>query len=276
MRLSPPLLLLLLPLSAPALAQQSEGSDVAQQVDVADTSQESASALLAAARDAYLVGDHDEALKLLSRVVAMADAGGEVPPEVLAEALAYQGELAFLDGHRAAAEAAFRRALQVQPDLRLSPYEHPLDVIGSFELVRASVRAELSTRPVRVEPMPPWGFAPFGVPQFKSGHRGRGVAYATLQSTFLAASIGSFIYIHGQVQRSEDPSLTIDDRMAAYDRHLLVRNAVSIPTTLAFYGTWAASTLDAGIAWRRGQLRVQGVGLSASQHHFQVAVSGRF
>ena len=56
--------------------------------------------------------------------------------EVLADARVWLGEVQFVLGERAAAQATFEAALREDPTLRLDPFEHPPEVVTFFDAVR--------------------------------------------------------------------------------------------------------------------------------------------
>lgn len=200
--------------------------------------------LLERARELYLLGDHAAARDALVALTSAPD----TPDPVWQQSMVYLGELLYVGGDRAAAEATFRLVLQRNPALRISPYEHPMDVIGIFEFVRDSVLAEQGRAPVQRTPMPWWGYAPFGAPQFKQHKPVRGATYLTLQVGFAAASVGAWAWID---RVRPDPGADGDDAVAATDRARLIRDGFQIPAASLFYLTWGISALDAGLAWRK-------------------------
>jgi hypothetical protein len=58
--------------------------------------------------------------------------------EILAEARVWLGEVQFVLGEHAAAQATFEAALREDPTLRLDPFEHPPEVVTFFDAVRAA------------------------------------------------------------------------------------------------------------------------------------------
>ncbi|MBK7756577.1 MAG: hypothetical protein IPI35_09230 [Deltaproteobacteria bacterium] len=58
--------------------------------------------------------------------------------EILAEARVWLGEVQFVLGEHAAAQATFEAALRDDPALRLDPFEHPPEVVTFFDAVRAA------------------------------------------------------------------------------------------------------------------------------------------
>jgi tetratricopeptide (TPR) repeat protein len=198
----------------------------------------------------YLLGRHAEAAEAFRALLAARDRGASVPDDVWTEALIYLGEIAYLAGDRSEAEAAFRQVLEFNLDQRISPYDHPMDVIGVFELVREGVTTERRAVPPERHPYPWWGYAPLGVPQFKQAQPVRGAFALVFQAGLAGASVGAWVAID-RLQIPTDSELPLDEAQRRADRAALLRSALSIPTASAFYLAWGASALDGGLTWRR-------------------------
>ncbi len=241
---------------------------------------------LAAARQAYLLGDHDGATATLTALVREYEDGRWVAREVWAEALVFLGEIQYVDGDRIAAESTFRLLLEREPTWRISPYDHPMDVVGVFEMVRAAVRdGEVEAPPpsvseVRPARVPWWTFAPFGVPQLARDRIAPGVVLASAQIGLAAASVGSWVWID-RLRQPRQEGETAAEGEARLDRARLVRDAFNIPVSAAFYAVWAGGAVDAA-RWHRRHRdgepapeapRVQ-VGLGPNG--VQVGVTGRW
>jgi hypothetical protein len=198
---------------------------------------------LAAARDAYLLGRVEPATTAFAAIL-VAWGAPEGPDDATAAAAAgFLGEIQWLAGDRLGAEATFRSLLSRLPEHRLSPVDHPVEVLGAFEVVRGTMaRVEAPTQ------RPSWGqrLAPFGVPQFAVGHRRHGVAQAVLQGAFAAVSVGTAVALG--VQGAADPSADDVAEAARVQELHRLRDAVNLPATAAFYGLWAASLVDANVA----------------------------
>jgi hypothetical protein len=265
-----PLLILLLG-AGPAVAD--DGASPVPTAPEADPAAE-----LRAAREAYVLGDREVARDRFVALVQRARVRGDVPAEVRARALVYLGEIQMTSGDRRAADASFRLALAAVPDLRLSPVEHPESVIGAFEVVRSALLAEAERPPERRPPLPWWGYAPFGVSQFKQGKPVRGALYATLQAGLAAASVAAWLVVDDAVAHvPTNPTHAEEaDAIAAREHAILVRNAFSYVTAGAFYATWAASVIDGGISWRRGHVVPTGVAVVPQRGGAEVQVSFRF
>jgi hypothetical protein len=197
---------------------------------------------------------------------------------VWGEALIYLGEIRYVEGDRAAADATFRLLLERDPGWRISPYEHPMDVVGAFEIVRASVQGENSQRktdrPIG-PPLPWWGYAPLGVPQFKQGRIGAGAAFATVQLGLAATSVASWVWID-RLRPDRDADLD-DATLQATQRARLIRGALNVPSAVAFYAVWGGSVLDAGLTHRREATKVEvGWTIAPEPGGASVVVGGRF
>lgn len=202
------------------------------------------------AREAYVLGDFARAREGFLALVQRARNLGDVPAALEAEAWVFLGEMQLFAGDRRAAEASFRMALLADAELRLSPVEHPETVIGVVEVVRQAVRAEAEAPTVR-RPLPWWGYAPFGAPQFASRKPVRGSVYLALQVGAAASSVAAWVVIDRRLAAiPSDLSSDLADEAEAERRYaILLRDAWSIPSAAAFYVVWAASVVDAGVAW---------------------------
>lgn len=256
------------PPDATALTEPAPVDDTKTEPDVNDPV-----VAIESAKASYLVGDVELARAALEALVSRAARGG-VPWEVEAEAWVYLGEIQYLARDVEGAVASFRMVLERSPDHPISPYEHPFDVVGAFETTRRSVLEEREAAARQRVPMPWWSYTPLGVPQFMSGKPARGAVYLTLQVGLGAASIAATLELDRN-RRGFD-TMTVDEQIAARDRDQLLRSAWSAPTAAAFYATWAASVIDAGVSWRRTRLRSLGVSAVPAPGGASVAVAGRF
>lgn len=231
---------------------------------------------LAAAKEAYLLGEIDLARAAFREVADRADIDPDAPPSVWADAWIFLGEIAWLAGDLPAAEGIFRMVAQRVPDHRISPYDHPLEVVGAFEVARAAITAQRDQPvvEVRTRPLPWWGYAPLGVPQFRQQRPVRGALYATLQVGAAAASVGAWVAIDRSLRDFD----TLDEasQETARARALLQRDAWSIPTAVAFYVVWGVSVLDGGLTWRRDQAPPPMVSLTPQRGGAAIGIAGRF
>ncbi len=249
--------------SVPARAAP-EGSAGGTDDAPADASGVTASAVdwpgrLAEARDAYLLGRVEPATTAFAAILVAWGAPDGPDEATAASAAGFLGEIQWLSGDRLGAEATFRSLLTRLPDHRLSPVDHPVEVLGAFEVVRGTMaRVEAAAT------APSWGqrLAPFGVPQFAVGHRRHGVAQAVLQGAFAAVSLGSAVALG--VGGAAEPAVDDGVEAARVVRLARLRDYVNLPATAAFYGLWAASLLDANLAPSRGTPGLAAAGVGAS------------
>ncbi len=207
------------------------------------------------AKEAYVLGDFERARAAFLSLVQRARVLNDVDATIVGDAWLHLGELQLFEGDRRAAEGSFRMALLADPDLRVSPVEHPESVIGVVEVVRQAVQAETDT-PRRLKTLPWWGYTPLGAPQYVQRHPVRGAIYTTLQVGAAASSIAAWVEI--ERRRAAIPNDPPREQLAAAQAELErvegLRASWSIPSAAAFYVVWAISVGDAGIAWRKSQL----------------------
>jgi hypothetical protein len=210
---------------------------------------------LQAAKVAYTIHRDDEtATSILTSIIVRAQALGDVPFSIKATALAYLGEIQLAADKREDAHATFRLILYEDPTWKISPFDHPREVLGEFEIVRREVVEEQALIKERTRKYPVWGYAPFGVPQFQQQRPARGAVYATLQVAFAATSVAAWFLI--DAKQIPDPTTT--DNLPPFSEHaamreeaLLYRNAMSFPAAAAFYVTWIVSVADGAMTWQR-------------------------
>lgn len=234
---------------------------------------------LQAAKEAYVRGEYEAAQAAFLAVVQRAQHLKDVPPDIEADAWIYLGEMRLFEGDRRAAEASFRMALQRAPERRLSPVEHPDNVIGAFEVVRTAFTDELDqAASAPRKPLPWWGYAPFGAPQFRQRRPVRGGIYAVLQAGFAAASVAAWVVTDEALSKvnTSPSSLDADAARAQLEQGRLLRDAFSFTTAAAFYATWGISVADAGIAWRRDQDPVPRIAVAPMHDGAQVIVRWEF
>lgn len=178
-------------------------------------------------RERYAEGRYEEAARILASLVEDEEVGRESPPLVL-ESRKYLGaSLLFLD-RKEEAEDHFERLLRDEPEYRLDPIAFPAAVLETFDAVRARLdeereaarerqaaeeearmeelrllverqgRYELLEELARVErierPNSRWlALFPFGVGQFRNGHRKAGIFFATTQGAMAGMALATFI-----------------------------------------------------------------------------------
>ena len=102
--------------------------------------------------------------------------------------------------------------------------------------------------PFKPAPMPWWGYAPLGIPQFLQDRPVRGAMYLGLQLGSLGASIGlwvkldSYQNISGQVD---------DDTAASLVRQQQQLRAIQWSTAGLGWLAWGTSIGDSALSWRR-------------------------
>ncbi|HMV68580.1 MAG TPA: hypothetical protein PKA64_17145, partial [Myxococcota bacterium] len=227
----------------------------------------------------YTLGDHEAAQGTLAALLATPR--DLLPPQVWSEAKIYVAEIYYMEGREEAAEATLREVLERDIDTPIYPYEHIGDIVLRYQLLRDSIVADRQQAAAAPRPLPAWGYAPFGVPQFKQDRPVRGATYALLQVGFAATSVGSWALIarlerqYGGDHRSD----TEEEQAVAQaeiERARVLRSGLSFPSAAAFYLTWGASVLDGGLAWRRQRRIEMGVGVLPAPDGLHVVMGGRF
>jgi hypothetical protein len=227
------------------------------------------------AKNTYFAGDHVAALQAFRALHIRLLQGEEPPWDLASETVIYLGEIENKLGNDREADGAFRWLLEQDPDTPISPYHHPMDVVGRFELMRQTVLAERARTPdevgvavVRANPLPVWGYLPLGIPQFTSKRPAAGVLFGGLQTAFGVASVALFRHLDSvNVSARGHPSEWTDEEIETRVR--VRRYAVQWPCTVAFYGTWLLSYADARKAHRASQA-------PAPPQPVAMSVSGRF
>lgn len=199
--------------------------------------------------------------------------GGAVPrasnPVVRLESRKYLGATyLFLDREQDAREQ-FRLLLEEDPEYDIDPVAFPEAVVATFQDVQADVAEERAAREAidearvqrerademeelirqqqRIEALEElaateviekqnsrWIAAlPFGIGQFQNENRPLGIMFAVTESTFLLASILTFVG-HNSL-RDENPSNDQLDRARRVERALRIGNWVSVGALLSFY-----------------------------------------
>jgi hypothetical protein len=229
------------------------------------------------AKEAYFGGGHEEAIAILSELRDRIERGAAASPQTRAEVGIYLGEVLLLLKDQESAWGAFRWLLLKQPDIAIQPALHPPEVVTWFEAARAEVHAELQREaeepsPVIAgpSPLPVWGYAPFGIPQFVQKHPVRGALYGTGQAAASGLSVGVFVHLL-QVNRRDHPEWLTEEELVPYVRKW--RNGVQWPSTAVFYALWAASSFDARATWNTNSPRLD---LVPTGEGAELRLSGRF
>lgn len=120
-----------------AIAQEAGARGVAPGVETQDPDPERLAAdRVDAAIQLYIQGSPGAARDALMLILSEPELAEH--RAVLAEARVWLGEVQFVLGERAAAQATFEAALREDPALRLDPFEHPPEVVTFFDAVRAA------------------------------------------------------------------------------------------------------------------------------------------
>jgi tetratricopeptide (TPR) repeat protein len=227
---------------------------------------------LVAAKTLYFQGD--DRARVAFEQLRLRLAAGETPPvQLQAEALIYLGELYYQVGRTADAKSAFNDVLALDPDFPISPYEHPMEVVGMFEMLRRGITRP--PPPPEVAPrkrLPAWGYLPFGAAQFRQGRRGQGIFYACLQGALAATSVGTFAHLH-RINGGDFPSSWSEQEVGR--RVQLQRYAIQWPATIGFYAAWGASVYEGSRTWDGGS-PVSAAGIESRREELRVAINYRF
>ncbi len=270
--------------SAPASVEPSQAAVPSQESEFPD--------VLAAAKRAYFSGQNEVALSLLRGLEVRLLQGEEPNLEHALEAMIFNGELLLAAGESDAADLSFRWVLERDPEYPLSPYHHPVEVVGNFENVRSAVLAERSAElapepteplpPPSPRPPPPTAYLPFGLPQFMTGRPVAGVLFGALQAGLGLASLAIYAQLDDVNTSSAQHPLGWSDQQVA-ERVRNRRFLLQWPLTVGFYGAWVGSHAEARRAWRVEELQVIDAGGRVSTRQpgqppprFTLSVSGRF
>lgn len=230
---------------------------------------------LEGAKKLYFQGHRREALELLLalQVQFLTDEEDQIPWEHASEALVFLGEVHYFAQDLSKAQQTWRVVLERDPDHpRLSPFAHPPEIAGEFELLRARVKEEIANRPVpEAPPLPAWSILPLGIPQFADGHPARGVMYGLLQVGLASGSIAMYTAIE-----AKNDNIPLNDP-AASGRITAQRYGVQWPLTFGAYGAWAASHIDARRSWKREHAVTTSVSWTGpAQGRVGIVVQGSF
>lgn len=167
----------------------------------------------------------------------------DIDASVRQDARVYLGELLYIQGDTEGAKQLFEQVLIEDSGYEIDRFRHPPDVCGHFEYVRTYIVPTSTPTPpaMVIRPLPPAGYAPFAVYQFKHttssrwplflGQIGFGVSSAALFGVLLS-------------NRSY-----LETDTAAQQRVTALR-ATQFTATAGFYGIWLLSGLEARRHWR--------------------------
>lgn len=231
------------------------------------------------ARATYQAGEYEEAAREFSSL-ANDEALLLENPMIVIESRKYLGvSLLFLGDERGAARE-FEALLRMEPGYRLDPVAFPGPALDRFEEVRqklererqdeerrarealeASQRREIElniereirlkmleelARKERVEIRNSRGLAllPFGIGQFRNGHRAAGIFFAASQAAFGGMALGTYI-AHAALPSANDPTRDRELILTAEKR----RAALNWASAGAFTLVYLISILDAQIRY---------------------------
>lgn len=168
------------------------------------------------AENAYLYGDFDDVIRVLSPALVPVPAPAE--PAQLQRAWLLVGVSARLEGDLPLAELAFLRVLEIDPTYQLDPLLFPAAVIAAFEGVREDNAEYLSAlvepeeeavttvyveRSVRTQPRVV-SVMPFGVGFFAAGREVGGLSYLVSEMALGSTMVG--LYLANEAARNPDGS----------------------------------------------------------------------
>ena len=169
---------------------------------------------------AAALGAEDHARRLLSLVESRLLAGESMPAELAVSSLALLADLRLRAGDAVGAAAAFRLLAGRFPDAQICP--------GPRESPPARAPPAM---PDLETTLPAWSYTPLGIPQLHQQRPGAALAWGAAQLVAGGISLAVYAQLNGGRGSRQD-------RQAA-------RNNLQVPATLAFYGLWAGSHLDA-------------------------------
>ncbi len=217
--------------------------------DAPDLYRDDAATLLRWAQVRYGDGDVASATRALLEVKRRADAGESIPAELLDEALVQLAEIQFGAGDVEGATRSLEWLLTRHPDATVNPYHHDSKIVLLLDAARDGLRSREAPPPKR-RVYPWWGYAPFGVPQFKQGRVAEGVVFGVAQGVLVTASVASYYEITRfqggwWSPRALSKNADVADSYAQ-DRILY---GVNLPSSLLFYGVWIGSVVAGHRVW---------------------------
>ena len=232
---------------------------------------------LADAKTLYFQGHAEQALATFQSLRLRLSAGEAVDWETEAECMVFLGEVQHQLGDDEGARDTFRTILEHDLEHPISPYQHGMEVVGLFETVRRALQQERAAEwipptPTR-NPMPFWGYLPFGAPQFGNKHLASGVVVASLQAAFGGISIGMHVHLNG-LNGTDHPEKWTDEEVPTNINGL--RYGVQWPATFAFYATWIGSSAAAALQWRAKNKKTTQISVYPGPGNQTLMVTARF
>ena len=157
----------------------------------------------------------------------------------------FLGEVLYLQQSEEEARRIFETVLTLEPNYIIDPFQHPPDVCGFFETIRAYIRPNEDTEAVLTAPVPPTPFNAylgFGIYQLRHKERSLGTSMAIGQTTFGVISAAMFLGL----LNDRGFTVGVDDERRAVQ----TRKVTQWAATTGFYGFWAWSAIDANRHWR--------------------------
>jgi len=206
---------------------------------------------LAAAKILYFQGD-DRAAAAFEELRLRIAAGESPPTNLHADALIYLGEIYYKGGRSEDAKALFNEVLALDPDYPISPYEHPMEVVGMFEMLRRGVNrpAPRPPPPPSIKRLPVWGYSPCGTTHFRQKKNRQGTLYACLQGALAITSIASYANLQ-RINGVNAPPTWTDAQIQ--ERVKLQRLGIQWPATIGFYAVWGISVFEGRRSWLNDQ-----------------------
>lgn len=197
--------------------------------------------------------------------------GPSLDSAVRVDALAWLGDILFVEQGLDAAREPFAALLAEDPDYHLDRFTHADAVVDAFEQVRASLRPPVTVPPPLVRPDPsPWPWlclVPGGAVYYPQKRVGVGLAFGGAQALGFGASLWSRVEMQ-QVQkrasdvRENDPE--VERLQGQYDR----LKAVNVAAVVVGWGAYLTPVVWETSRW--GATATVGVGPGG------VRVGGRF
>jgi len=190
----------------------------------------------------YQTGHAEEAQATLAR---LANDPAPIDEALRQQARLYLGEVLYLQQNKEEARRLFEAILQRDADFVIDPFQHPPDVCGFFETVRAYMRPTLEKVVTNVPAgpvprTPASAYYGFGIYQMQHGNKRLGTAMAVGQTAMAVLSIASFGGL-------------LDNRAWKNENELQAlraKRALQWGTTAGFYSLWVWGTVNASRHWR--------------------------
>lgn len=195
--------------------------------------------------------------------------GPALDPALRVDALAWLGDILFVEQGLDAAREPFAALLAEDPDYHLDRFTHADAVVDAFEQVRASLRPAVVDPPPPVRPEPgPWPWlclVPGGAVYYPQQRLGVGLAFGGAQALGFGASLWSRLEMQAVQKRASDVRENdpeVEPLQRQYDR----LKAVNIAGVVIGWGAyltpvvWETSRWGAGatVAVGPGGVRVDG------------------